>query len=367
MIIEKISLYHLKMPLVAPFTTSFGSVSNRECILLEVKCDGLVGWGECVADRDPGYAYETVGTAWHILRDFLIPSLLNQKIQDVDDLQKKMNFVKGHQMAKAGIEMAFWDLAGKMEGVSLRHLFKGKRDKVDVGVSVGIQESTSILLDVVENYLRDGYKRVKIKIKPGRDIQDTAVVREAYPDLLLQVDANSAYTIDTAESLKPLDDLNLLLIEQPLAEDDLWDHRILQKNFSTDLCLDESIISLRHARQALEMGSCRVINIKQGRVGGLRQGLLIHDFCQEHSIPVWCGGMLETGVGRAANLALASLPNFKLPGDISATDRYYVRDITKERFRLNKDSTINVPNGPGLGIEIDDDALKDFTLTKFTC
>ena len=364
--LETITLHHIKMPLVAPFTTSFGSIDTRECIILEVNAGGLVGWGECVADRDPGYGYETAGTAWHILRDFLIPSIMGQEINDIEDLNRKIAHVRGHLMAKAGLEMAIWDLIGKMNDKSVQKLLGGGRTRVEVGVSVGIQPSPEKLVEVVGNYLREGYQRVKIKIKPGRDVRDTTAVRDAFPDLRLQVDANSAYTLKSADELIPLDDLGLLLIEQPLSEDDLWDHRFLQKKFSTPLCLDESITSSRHARQALEMGSCRVINIKQGRVGGLSQSVTIHDLCEAQSVPVWCGGMLETGIGRAANLALASLNNFRLPGDISATDRYYHQDITQERFTLNDDSTIVVPEGPGLGVNIDRTALRKFTLTHET-
>jgi len=365
--IDTITLYHIRMPLVAPFATSFGSIDTRECVVLEAQAAGLTGWGACVADRDPGYAYETVGTAWHILKDFLIPELLGKEVPDISTLQQIMAPVKGHQMAKAGLELVFWDLMGKRERRSLRELLGGTRSRVDVGVSVGIQESPTKLVKVVEQYLEAGYQRVKIKIKPGRDVADAAAVRKAFLDLRLQVDANSAYTLETAAALLPLDDLALLLIEQPLAEDDLWDHRTLQTRFKTPLCLDESITSPRHARQALEMNACRIINIKEGRVGGISQGVAIHDLCQEKNIPVWCGGMLETGIGRAANLALTSLPNFKLPGDISATDRYYVRDITEERFVLNSDSTIDVPTQPGLGINIDRAALQQFTITKLDC
>lgn len=362
--LDLITLYHVQMPLVTPFATSFGSIDTRECILLEVRAAGLVGWGECVADRDPGYAYETVGTAWHILRDFLVPPLLGKEILDVADLNRLMAHVKGHPMAKAGLELAFWDLYGKMNGSSVRELLGGRCTRVDVGVSIGIQNSPAKLVAVVNEYLQEGYQRVKIKIKPGRDVDDTRAVRNAFPMLRLQVDANSAYTLETAEKLLPLDDMDLLLIEQPLQEDDLWDHRTLQTRFETPLCLDESITSPRHARQALEMESCRVINIKQGRVGGLSQGVAIHNLCQAQGVPVWCGGMLETGVGRAANLALASLPNFTLPGDISATDRYYAQDITQERFVLNDDSTIDVPGGFGLGVNIDRNALTKFTLAR---
>lgn len=362
--IEQITLYHLRMPLRSPFETSFGRAYERECILLEVRSEGLTGYGECVADRSPGYAYETTGTAWHILRDFLIPAVLGQDIAGPEDFQRRVAAVRGHPMAKAGLELALWDLQGKREGRSLRELLGGERTRVEVGVSVGIQPSPEELVKVVAGYLDQGYGRIKIKIKPGRDVADTQAVRRAFPDIRLQVDANSAYTLETATALYPLDDLNLLLIEQPLAEDDLWDHSWLQAQFKTPICLDESIHSPRHARQALEMGACRVINIKQGRVGGLTNAVTIHDLCRERGVPVWCGGMLETGVGRAANLALASLPGFTLPGDISATDRYYEQDITRERFVLNPDSTIDVPDGPGLGVSIDPTALERFTLVK---
>jgi o-succinylbenzoate synthase len=253
-------------------------------------------------------------------------------------------------------------LLGKRDGIPLKQLLGGVADRVDVGVSVGIQESPEKLKEVIGGYLSQGYRRVKIKIKPGRDVIEARAVREAFPDLRLQVDANSAYTLESARALQVLDDLALLLIEQPLAEDDLWDHHHLQAAFSTPICLDESILSARHARQALEMEACRVINIKAGRVGGLSQAVAIHDLCRESGVPVWCGGMLETGVGRAANLALASLPGFTLPGDISSTDRYYAEDITQERFMLNPDSTLDVPNAPGLGVTIDWRALEKATL-----
>ena len=231
-------------------------------------------------------------------------------------------------------------------------------------MSVGIQAAPDALVRTVDGYLAQGYRRIKIKIKPGRDVADAQAVRRAHPAIRLQVDANSAYTLDTAPALRPLDDLDLLLIEQPLSEDDLWDHRLLQAQFRTPICLDESILSARHARQALEMAACRVINIKPGRVGGLSEAVAIHDLCLARDVPVWCGGMLETGVGRAGNLALASLPGFTLPGDISATDRYYAQDITVERFTLNADSTIDVPTGPGLGVTVDEAALARFTLSR---
>ena len=363
---EQITLYHVRMALQSPFETSFGRIDHRDCIILEVVADGITGYGECVADRDPGYSYETTETAWYILRDFLIPAVIGQKFDQAKEVQARVNFVRGHSMAKASLELALWDLLGKARNESLKMMIGGIKSRVDVGVSIGIQESPATLVRVVEGYLKQGYSRVKIKIKPGRDVGDTKAVRERYPDLRLQVDANSAYTLDSAASLAALDELSLLLIEQPLAEDDMWDHSKLQKMFRTPICLDESITSPRHARQALEMQACRVINIKAGRVGGLSQGKIIHDLCFDQGIPVWCGGMLETGVGRASNLALAALPGFILPGDISATDRYYTEDITRERFVLNPDSTITVPEGLGLGVNIDHAALKRVTIKECT-
>jgi o-succinylbenzoate synthase len=359
--IESISLNLLRMPLVAHFETSFGRIFTRDCILVTIQSEGLTGYGECVADRDPGYSYETSGTAWHIIKEFIAPLLLGQEVADAADFQRLVEGIRGHQLAKAGVEMALWDLIGKREGKSLRQLWGGVRDQVDVGVSVGIQDSPDILVKTVGKYIADGYRRVKIKIKPGRDVGDANAVRRAFPEIRLQVDANSAYTLETAKVLQPLDDLNLLLIEQPLFEDDIWDHAKLQKQFKTPICLDECIVSPRHARYALEMQACGVINIKAGRAGGLSQGLEIHDLCQKAGIPVWCGGMLETNVGRASNLALASLPNFVLPGDVSASSRYYHRDITLEIFTLNADSTITVPTGPGLGVTVDAEAVKEFS------
>jgi len=354
------------MPLVAPFETSFGRETVRECIIIELRAEGLTGYGECVASREPGYNYETTGTAWHILKDFIAPLILGKDIADANDFQKCVEGIRGHHLAKAGVEMALWDLLGKRDGKSLREMFGGTRETVEVGVSIGIQESASALVKTVESYLNQGYRRVKIKIKPGREVDETVAVRNEYPDLRLQVDANSAYTLGSAQVLKAIDDLDLLLIEQPLFEDDIWDHRLLQAEFKTPICLDESVVSPRHARYALEMGACKIINVKPARVGGLSQGIVIHDFCRAQNVPVWCGGMLETGIGRASNLALASLPGFILPGDISASDRYYHRDITNERFLLNDDSTITVPSGAGLGVTIDESALKEFTLAEMT-
>jgi O-succinylbenzoate synthase len=364
MILEHLSLHHVRMPLVAPFETSFGRTTDRECILVSIQSEGLTGFGECVADRDPGYSYETSGTAWHILKEFIAPLLLGQNLKNVDDYQSRVGQIRGHHLAKAGVEMALWDLLGKSELRSLREMLGGVRDQVPVGVSVGLQDSPGALVNTVEKYLDSGYRRIKIKIRPGRDLGDTLAVRKAFPSIKLQVDANSAYTLETWEIFKQLDLLDLLLIEQPLYEDDIWDHRILQKELHTPICLDESIITPRHARYALEMEACKIINIKAGRLGGLSQAVAIHDLCLQRNVPVWCGGMLETGLGRASNLALASLPGFVLPGDISASDRYYAEDITHERFILNPDSTIDVPTGPGLGITIDTGLLKKYTLAE---
>jgi len=364
--IDSVTLHHLSMPLVSPFETSFGRETDRECILVEVKSEGLTGYGECVASRDPGYNYETTGTAIHILKDFIIPIILGRDIKDAADFQSSVSGIRGHNLAKAGVEMALWDLLGKRAGKSLRELLRGVREKVEVGVSIGIQESAQGLVRSVTDYVEQGYARVKIKIKPGRDIDDASAVRKEFPNLRLQVDANSAYSLDDVKILAPLDKLNLLLIEQPLFEDDIWDHHKLQEQFETPICLDESIVSPRHARYAIEMNACRVINIKAGRLGGLSQAVMAHDLCKQVSMPVWCGGMLETGIGRASNLALAALPNFILPGDISASDRYYARDITNERFVLNSDSTIDVPHGAGLGVTIDKGALKNFSLNSIS-
>ncbi len=362
--IDSIELHHVRMPLVSPFETSFGVTTDRECIIIVAHSADLSGYGECVADRDPGYSYETVGTAWHILKEFIVPQILGKDIRNASDIQKLTERIRGHHLAKAGVEMALWDLQGKIEGRSLREMLGGVHERVMVGVSVGLQDSPETLVKTVGKYLDNGYARVKLKIRPGRDVKDTGLVRKTFPAIKLQVDANSAYTLNTWQVLKPLDQMDLLLIEQPLNEDDIWDHHILQQELHTPICLDESIITPRHARYAVEMKACKIINIKPARVGGISQAVAIHDMCLEQGMPVWCGGMLETGIGRASNLALASLPGFVLPGDISASDRYYREDVTDDRFVLNPDSTINVPSGPGLGVAINAKALKKYTVEE---
>jgi O-succinylbenzoate synthase len=362
-LIERVELWHIRMPLLAPFETSFGIEDDREAIILHVAGDGLAGWGECVAGAFPGYSYETVGTAWHVLESFFIPAVLGRRVT-VEAFRGLIEQYKGHPQARAGLELALWDLTGKAERRSLQALLGGSLPRVAVGVSIGIQKDAAELVRTTAGYLDQGYRRVKIKIKPGRDLEETRAVREAFPHLALQVDANSAYALAELDRLKGLDDFDLLLIEQPLAEDDILDHARLQRELRTAICLDESILSVHHALQALDTEACRVINIKPARVGGLTEARAIHDLCQGREIPVWCGGMLETGIGRAANLALASLPGFTLPGDISASARYYARDIAVPTFALNPDSTIDVPQGPGLGVEIDLAELDRVTVRK---
>ena len=351
-LIERVEMRHIRMRLLSPFETSFGVEDDREALVLRLWADGLEGWGECVAGAFPGYSYETVGTAWHALEAFFLPAVVGQRIDGVDQVRHRIERYKGHPQARAGLELGLWDLLGKAEGRSLRSLLGGEAERVPVGVSIGIQSDAASLVRAAGEYLDQGYRRIKVKIKPGRDVGDVRAVRRAFPAVALQVDANSAYTLAETETLKALDDFDLLLIEQPLAEDDLIDHARLQAELRTSVCLDESILSVRHARQALDIGACRVINIKPARVGGLVEAVAIHDLCRARGIPVWCGGMLETGIGRAANLALASLPGFTLPGDISASARYYARDLAEPTFTLNLDSTIDVPTGPGLGVEV---------------
>ncbi len=360
--LERAELRVVEMPLRSPFETSFGVESRRRCLILRLMGAGWEAWGECVAGAFPGYSYETTATAWHVLVDFLLPAVLRRPIADMADFESRSSSVRGHPMARAAIEMALWDARGRTEGTSLRHLLGGEREKVPVGVSVGMQASPERLVEVVAGYVEQGYRRVKLKIKPGRDRDEVAAVRRRFPDLALQVDANSAYRLQDSAAIEALDDYGLLLIEQPLEDDDLIDHSKLQARLQTPLCLDESLRSARLARQALDIGACRILNLKAARLGGLTEAVAAHDVGVAGGAPVWCGGMLETGIGRAANLALASLPGFTLPGDISASERYYERDLTRQPFRLNTDSTIDVPTGPGLGVEVDREELDRVTL-----
>lgn len=367
--IERVELHHIELPLVQPFQTSFGVETIRPCILLAVHSDGLTGWAECVAHGGPWYSYETVETAWHVLRDFLIPAIMDRggHVSSPADAVQRFRRVRGHPMAKAALENAIWDLLAKAESKPLAKMLGGVRRKVEVGVSIGIQPTVEELLARVDDFVAQGYGRIKVKIQPGWELKPLAAIRERHPDVRLMADANSAFTLASAPLFKEMDRLKLLMIEQPLGYDDIADHAKLQAQIETPLCLDESIHSPDHARWALEIGACRIINMKVARVGGLTNALAIHQLCQEAGVPLWCGGMLETGVGRATNLHLASLPNFVLPADISATDRYYSQDIAEPRFRLNaEDSTINVPTGPGIGVEVRMDRVKQARLRHLT-
>ncbi|MEX0788383.1 MAG: o-succinylbenzoate synthase, partial [Anaerolineales bacterium] len=333
-------------------------------LLVHAITDVGEGWGECVAGSSPGYSYETTSTAWHILVDFLLPPLFREPRIGIERYRARDIGIRGHPMARAAVEMALWDAEGHIEGKSLQALVGGSGARVSVGVSVGIQANPETLVEVVARYVDEGYRRVKLKIKPGRDRGDVQAVRRAFPDLPLQVDANSAYRLEEAATLQALDEFGLLMIEQPLDDDDLVDHSRLQRMLKTPLCLDESLLSARHARHALEIGACRILNLKAGRLGGLSEAVAAHDVGLALGAPVWCGGMLETGIGRASNLALASLPGFTLPADLSATDRYYERDVIRQRFVLNPDSTIDVPTEPGLGVDVDFGELDRVTVKK---
>ena len=362
--IDGVEIRLIRLPLLEPFETSFGAIDSRLIFLVSLQAGGLKGWGEVVASEEPRYSYETVRTALHVIQDFFGPALLAAPINALDDLARRLSPFRGHNMAKAGLELAYMDLLAQVNQQSLSSLIGGERERVAVGVSLGFQPTLSRLLERVEQYLSLGYQRIKLKIKPGWDLEIVDEVRREYPDILLSVDANSAYTLDDQDHLKKLDDFDLLMIEQPLQNDDLVDHARLQKVIKTPLCLDESIVSERHARMALDLESCRIINIKVGRVGGYSQALGIHDLCLSRNVPVWCGGMLESGIGRAHNIALASLKGFTLPGDISASSRYFERDIISPGVAVAADGTVEVPGGAGLGFEVDLSFIERLTETR---
>ena len=347
--LEALEIRRVVLPLVAPFRTSFGVEQERDVLLVRVITAEAEGWGECVTSRSPSYSSEYSEAAHVTIRRFLAPLLLASPLSAVD-VAHRLNPVRGHRMAKAALEMAVLDAELRVAGRSFATFLGGVRDRVDCGVSVGIEDGIERLVDTVERYVKEGYKRIKLKIEPGWDIEPVRAVRERFgTDLLLQVDANAAYTLEHARHLAHLDEFDLLLIEQPLAEEDIAGHVELARALRTPLCLDESITSAAAARDALDRGACSIINIKAGRVGGYIEARKIHDLCEARGVPVWCGGMLESGLGRAANVALASLPNFLLPGDTSASNRYYERDVT-EPFVL-EDGQLRVPTGPGLGVE----------------
>ena len=363
--IERIELRKIRLPYVAPFETSGWREDGSYAVIIRLDADGVVAWGESPVGSAPFYNEENTNTVWTIQQEFLAPMLLNADLNGPEDVTPAFAKVRGNRMAKAGLEFAAWDLFGKIRGESLAKMLGGTRDRVAVGVSVGIQKDIDTLLKVVNAYLEDGYQRIKLKIKPGWDIEPTRAVRETWPNLKLQVDANSIYHLSDAAHLAKLDEYNLLLVEQPLEHDDIFDHAKLKQQLETPLCLDESIISPAHARWAIEMNACDIINIKPSRIGGYADAKQIHDMAQTAGIAVWHGGMLETGIGRAGNVALASLPNFTLPGDISANARYFHRDIVTNPFTLNEDSTLSVPAAPGCGADVDEAYLEEVTLERW--
>jgi o-succinylbenzoate synthase len=356
--LEAVELRRIKLALVAPFETSFGVQTERDILLLRAITDAGEGWGECVAGEEPTYSSEYVEGAQHVLIHHLLPRLLGHDLAAAD-VARLLHPVHGHHMAKAAIEMALLDAELRGEGKSFGEFFGAVRDEVDCGVSVGIHPSVPELLNTVGGYLEQGYRRIKLKIKPGWDVEPVRAVRERFGDVPLQVDANTAYTLADAEQLAKLDPFELLLIEQPLREELVFAHAELAKLVRTPICLDESVHSLQSAADAIRIGACRIINIKPGRVGGYLEARRIHDLCAAHGVPVWMGGMLETGVGRAGNVAMAAMPDFTLPGDTSASDRYYHRDVT-EPFVLH-DGRLRVPSGPGLGVTVDEEYLDSIT------
>jgi O-succinylbenzoate synthase len=337
------------MPLVTPFETSFGRLTNRRMLLVQADVDGISGWGECVAGEGPYYAPETVETAWHILRDFIWPILKGREISTASEVWDLLAPIRGHNMAKGAIEAAVWDAEAKRMGMPLWKLLGGVRDEISCGVSIGIKATSEELIATVERELAAGYQRIKIKIKPGHDIEPVERLRQRFPRIRLMVDANSAYRLEDWPHLKRLEAYYLMMIEQPLGWDDLYSHAELQRKLDTPICLDECIHTLEHARAAIELAACRIVNIKLGRVGGYTPARQIHDLCRSKQIPVWCGGMLESGIGRAHNIALSTLDDFSLPGDVTASRRYWVEDVIEPEVEVTPQGTIRVPEAPGIG------------------
>jgi O-succinylbenzoate synthase len=347
--LRKLTLREIHLPLVEPFQTSLDTTTLRRILLLEADVDGVTGWGESTAGEDPYYSYETVETAWHILRNYLWPLVKGREFATAGEVFDLFARVRGHNMAKAGLEIALWDAEAKLKKVPLTKFLGGTREEISCGVSIGIQPGIEQLIAKVERELAAGYQRIKIKIKPGWDIEPVRALRERFPRIRLMVDANSAYTLADAAHLKQLDAFYLIMIEQPLGWDDIYSHVQLQRQLDTPICLDECIHDFEHARTAIEMRACGIINIKLGRVGGHTAARRIHDLCQSKSIPVWCGGMLESGIGRAHNIAMSTLPNFSLPGDVSASRRYWQADIIQPEVEVSRQGTIRVPSAPGIG------------------
>ncbi|MGE7022935.1 o-succinylbenzoate synthase [Solibacillus cecembensis] len=364
--ITEITIRHLQMKLKAPFTTSFGTFSNKDFLVLEAKDEsGTIGWGESVAFHSPWYNEETLKTNWHMLEDYLIPLILNKEINHPDAVSEIFEPIRKNNMAKSTIEGAIWDIYAQQTNQSLAAALGGKKDKIEVGISIGIQKSMDDLVALVDEYVNEGYKRIKVKIKPGWDIEVMRTLRETFPGVAIMADANSAYRLADMELLKQLDEFNLTMVEQPLASDDIIDHASLQKQMTTPICLDESIHSLEDARKAIEIGATKIINIKIGRVGGLTEAKKIHDYCEAQGIPVWCGGMLESGIGRAHNVALTTLTNFILPGDTASSNRYWEKDIIEPEV-VAENGYITVPQQAGIGYQVNVETIESYTVEKKT-
>lgn len=365
--IDKVVLRKMKMALKTPFTTSFATQTEKHFTIAEVHAGGVIGYGDCSAISLPFYNEETHITAWHIMRDFLIPMLKQAgEITHPSEVSAIFSPVKRNNCAKAAIEGGIWDAFAKQQSLPLYQLLGGTRTRVETGVSIGIQSSPDKLVEVVDGYLGEGYRRIKIKIKPGKDWEYIKALRSTFGDITLMVDANSAYTLDDIDFFKRLDPFNLLMIEQPLAHDDIVDHRKLQAAINTPVCLDESIASVDDARKAIELGSARIINIKVARVGGIAETLRIHDYCHAHHIPVWCGGMLDTAVGKAHNIAVATLPNFVYAHDIPPSSRYWTQDFMLPLVELDKESCVAVPQGPGIGFDINPELYERYCYDQET-
>ena len=362
--VERIILREIRMPLVTPFETSFGRTANRRILLVQADADGVSGWGESVAGEGPFYAPETVETAWHILRDFLWPLVKEREFASASEVWEILSPVRGHNMAKGAIEAALWDAEAKQKGLPLWKMLGGARSEIPCGVSIGIKETVEDLVATVERELAAGYQRIKIKIKPGKDIEPVERLRQRFPRVRLMVDANSAYRLDDWPHLKRLEAYYLMMIEQPLGWDDIYSHAELQRKLETPICLDECIHSEEHAQAAIALGACRIINIKLGRVGGYTPAHRIHGLCQAKQIPVWCGGMLESGIGRAHNIALSTLENFSLPGNVSASRRYWEADIIEPEVEVTPQGTIRVPTAPGIGYALRLDRIEKLTTRK---
>jgi O-succinylbenzoate synthase len=359
--IESIVLREVHMQLKSPFETSFGVVQDRRILLVEVVADGASGWGEVTASETPSYNSETTGTAWHIISDFIAPFLIGKSLAKASDFPGLMTQIRGHEMAKSGVENALWDAEAHLKGVPLSKLLGGTLEEIACGVSLGIRENPRALVNRVEEELRSGYQRIKLKIKPGKDYEFVAAVRKVFPNIHLSVDANSAYTLADTEYLRRFDEFNLLMIEQPLGWDDIYSHSKLQKLIHTAICLDECIHNTGDALTAIELKACRIVNVKLGRVGGHTEAQRMQEACRKRGIPVWCGGMLESGIGRAHNIAMSTLPGFSLPGDVSASQRYWNEDIIEPAVEVTQEGTIRVPKTPGLGYSVMRDRVEQFT------